>query len=146
MAELDEGGSQLGERVAEPARGARALGGGIEARRLLPASQRLPDARSVEQLAEPVAGDDARDLAKPLEVLDRLDHGKGLAFAAAGSQDPGRRAADLPLAAQSALSRSTLTSKVSPLTAPCAFESAARSPEKESPRTDGVISLEVWCA
>ena len=66
LAELDEGRSQLGERVAKPARARRPK---LRRRRTLgdlAPPERFPEPRAVEQLPEAVLDDDLADLAQPL--------------------------------------------------------------------------------
>ena len=125
LAELDEGRSQLGERVAKPARARRPK---LRRRRTLgdlAPPERFPEARAVEQLAEAVLDDDLADLPQPLQVPDGLDHPRSLS--------------------QSASNRSIFRRKVSPCTEPAEAKADSSRP-KSSPRAEGTKSFELWCA
>src|SRR5712691_6149560 len=73
LPQLDEGGPQLRQGLAEAARG----GGAHLFRRgphFLATAEDVPDLGAIPELAESVARDDHADLAQSLEVLYRLDH------------------------------------------------------------------------
>ena len=138
LPQLDERGTELGERLAKAAgaRGAH-LGRRGTIAGLAPA-EHVPEAAAVEQLAESVPHDDHADLAEALQVFYRLDH-------PAETTKAFDRAALLERRGQRALKKSIFTRNVSACVA-ASLVKAPSSPPRFRPPGCGVKSAVVWWA